>query len=186
MKQNNERGFSMPELLITLGVVAIVLSTAVPAINTTIRDNRLTTHLNNVVADIHFARSEAAKRDVRVIMCRSTNPNARVPRCDGETKVWTTGYIIFADDGNYTNNVYNEGVDTLLRRGQEAGSSVRMRTNWTWNRNLEFNPNGSINEGGVAEMSICDSRGGESGKQIVVSLSGLPKMQSGNIPTCFP
>ncbi|UCC55089.1 MAG: GspH/FimT family protein [Gammaproteobacteria bacterium] len=186
IKRHKQRGFSIPEILITLGIVSIVLSTAVPAISTTIRDSRLSTHLNNVVADIHFARSEAAKRDVRVIMCRSAYPNAKVPKCGGTEKVWTTGYIIFADDGNYTNNVYNDGVDTLLRRGQEVESGVKLRTNWTWNRNLEFNPSGSTNEGGVAEMSICDSRGDEYGKQIVVAQSGLPKMYSNNIRTCFP
>ena len=186
MKQCKDRGFTMPELIITLGIVAIVLSTAVPSISTTIRNSRLASHLNSVVADIHYARSEAAKRGVRVIMCRSANPNFNNPTCSGSEKVWTTGYIIFADDGNNANSVYNNGVDTLLRRGQEASSSVKLRTNWTWNNNLEFNPSGSTNEGGIALMSICDSRGSEYGKQIMVALNGIPKMYSNNIPSCFP
>jgi len=186
MKQHKERGFTIPELMITLGIVAIVMSTAVPAIGTTIKNSRLATHLNSVVGDIHYARSEAVKRDTRVIMCRSPNPNATVPTCGGSTKIWTDGYIIFADDGNNTNDVYNDGVDTLLRRGQKAYSGVKLRTNWTWNNNLEFNPNGSTNEGGTALMSICDSRGSEYGKQIMVALSGLPKMYSGNISNCSP
>ena len=186
MKRYKERGFTIPELIVTLGIVAIVMSTAVPAIGTTIKNSRLATHLNGVVADIHYARSEAAKRDVRVIMCRSANPNAAVPKCGGTTKVWTDGYIIFADDGNNSNNVYNNGVDTLLRRGQKAYTGVKLRTNWTWNNNLEFNPNGSTNEGGTARMSICDGRGSENGKQIMVALSGIPKMYSNNISSCFP
>jgi len=176
----------MPELMITLGIVAIVLSTAVPSISSTIKNNRLTGELNSVVADIHYARSEAAKRDVRVILCRSENPNYNNPTCSGDTKVWTSGYIVFADDGNNTNDDYDNGVDTLLRRGQAASAEVRLRTNWTWNRNLEFNPNGSTNEGGVAYMSICDDRGSDYGKQIMVARSGIPKMYSKNINTCFP
>lgn len=186
MRQRNERGITFPDLIITMGIVAIVLSTAVPSISTTIKNSRLSTHLNSVVADIHFARSEAAKRGVRVIMCRSMNPNATVPSCGGSTRVWTSGYIIFADDGNNTNNWFNSGSDTLLRRGMEASAGVKMRTNWTWNNNLEFNPNGSMNEGGTAYMSLCDGRGGEYGKQIMVALNGIPKMYSKNISSCSP
>jgi prepilin-type N-terminal cleavage/methylation domain-containing protein len=186
MRHTKERGFTIPELMITLGIVAIVLTTAVPSISTTIRNSRLSTHLNSVVMDIHFARSESAKRDVRVIMCRSMNPNATVPSCGGSTKIWTSGYIIFADDGNNTNNWYNAGTDTLLRRGQTAAASVNMRTNWTWNNTLEFNPNGSTNEGGTAYMSICDNRGSDYGKQIMVARNGIPKMYASEIPSCSP
>ena len=186
MRHTKERGFTIPELMITLGIVAIVLSAAVPSISTTIRNSRLSTHLNSVIMDIHFARSESAKRDVRVILCRSANPNANSPSCGGSTQIWTSGYIIFADDGNNTNNWYNAGTDTLLRRGQTAAEGVNMRTNDTWNNNLEFNPNGSTNEGGTAYMSICDNRGSEYGKQIMVARNGLPKMYASDIPSCSP
>ena len=189
MKQKTIRGFTIPELIITLGVAAIILSTAVPSVSTTIKNNRLATQVNAIITDIHFARSEAAKRDVRVILCRSSNPNASSPQCStdsGNDYTWTSGYLIFADSGTAANSIYNAGSDILLRRGQPAPSGVRMRTNPTWNRNLEFNPNGSIHEGSTAIMSICDNRGKEDGRQIIVSLSGIPKMYSDNISTCTP
>ena len=178
------RGFTIPEIIITLGIIAIVLSTAVPSISSMIKDNRLASQLNSVVTHIHIARAEAAKRDVRVIMCRSSTPNATNPSCGGTEQVWTDGYIVFADDGNYSNNWYNPGTDTLLIRGQPAPSGIEMRTNSTWNRNLEFNPGGSTNEGGVAMMSLCDNRKSDNGRQIQVGLNGIPKMFSGNISRC--
>ena len=181
---NNNSGFTVPEILITLGVISIMLSLAVPGLSSTIKDNRLAGTLNNIIMDIHFARSEAVKRDVRVIMCRTLYPNAKVPRCDGETKNWTTGYIIYADDGNYTNKYYDSGTDVLLRRGQAAASGVRMRTNAWWDKFLEFNPNGTTNEGGNAKMSICDDRGKDRGRQISVAPSGIPKMYANNIGSC--
>ena len=82
MRQKTIRGFTIPELIITLGVAAIILSTAVPSVSTTIKDNRLATRVNDIITDIHFARSEATKRDVRVILCRSSNPNASTPTCN--------------------------------------------------------------------------------------------------------
>ena len=188
MQQKYIRGFTIPELIITLGVAAIILSTAVPGVSTTIKDNRLATRVNDVITDIHFARSEAVKRDVRVILCRSSNPNADPPSCNEGSPgyTWTGGYLIFADDGQATNSVYNAGSDILLRRGQAATSGVKMSTNDNWNRNLEFNPNGSLHEGGIGIMSICDDRGKEEGRQIVVSLSGIPTMYRDNISTCTP
>jgi len=188
MKQyKNSRGFTLPELMITMGVIAIVLSTAVPSVNSMIKDNRLATQLNSVVTHIHIARAEAVKRDVRVILCRSASPDATTPSCGGDTSVWESGYIVFADDGNNSNNVYNASTDTLLIRGQLASSGVKMRTNSTWNNNLEFNSDGSTNEGGsTALMSLCDSRGNAQGRQIQVAANGVPRMYAENISTCSP
>jgi type IV fimbrial biogenesis protein FimT len=189
MRQKYSKGFTIPELIITLGIAAIILTTAVPGVSTTIKDNRLATRVNDIIIDIHFARSEAAKRDVRVILCRSKNPNASTPQCstDSETEyTWTWGYLIFADNGTAANSVYDAGSDILLRRRQTAPYGVKMHTNPIWNKNLEFNPNGSIHEDGVAIMSICDDRGADDGRQIVVSRSGIPKMYSDNISDCYP
>lgn len=182
---NSARGFTLPEILITLGVIAILLSVAVPGISSTIKENRLATTLNSVITDIHFARSEAVKREVRVIMCRSRDPNLPVPTCSGDERNWTSGYIIFADDGNYTNGVFDNGTDTLLRRGQPVMSGVSLHTNVFWNRNLEYNPDGSTNEDGTARMSICDNRGRDMGRHIIVAPSGIPKMYARNIPDCY-
>jgi type IV fimbrial biogenesis protein FimT len=179
-------GFTLPEMLITLGMVAIVLSLAVPSISNMIKDNQLVAHLNNVVTDIHFARSEAVKRDVRVIMCRSNSTGAPVPTCGGTSYDWSTGYIIFADNGQYANNVYNSGTDTLLRVVQPSKSTVNMRTSGNWNNNLEFNSDGSTNESGIAIMSFCDGRGTEYGKQIQVNANGIPKLVASNINDCTP
>ena len=185
MKHHSKsRGFTIPEIIITLGIIAIVLSTAVPSISSMIKDNRLASQLNSVVTHIHVARAEAVKRDVRVIMCRSSSPNATTPSCGGAENIWTSGYIVFADDGNYSNNWYDSGTDTLLLRGQPAASGVRMQTSSSWNRNLEFNPDGSINESVAALMSLCDDRGSDNGRLIQVAASGIPRMFSGNFSDC--
>jgi len=187
MHYKNCSGFTIPEIMITLGVIAIVLSMAVPSMSTMIKDNRLATQLNRVVADIHFARSEAVKRDVRVILCRSASPNAPTPVCGGTAYVWDTGYIIFADDGKYSNDVYNDGTDVLLRRGQPTLPGVKIRTNATWNKALVFNSNGTTYEfGGTAKMSLCDDRRKEQGRQIQVMPNGIPKLYADNISSCYP
>jgi type IV fimbrial biogenesis protein FimT len=184
-QRSKSGGFTLPELVITMGIIAIVLTTAVPSVSSMIKDNRLANQLNSVVIHLHMARAEAAKREVRVIMCRSADPNAVNPTCGGSTGVWTQGYLVFADDGNYSNNVYNAGSDTLLYRGQPAASGVKRRTNGTWNENLEFNPDGSTNESGtLAIMALCDDRRSDNGRQIQVGPNGMPKLFSENISDC--
>jgi type IV fimbrial biogenesis protein FimT len=188
MKQyKKSRGFTLPELMITLGVIAIVLSTAVPSITSMVKNNRLATQLNSIVTHIHVARAEAVKRDVRVILCRSASPNRSIPSCGGDTKIWESGYIVFADDGNYSNKNYDAGTDILLIRGQPSTSGVKLRTNTAWNNWLEFNPDGTTNEGGnTAMMVLCDDRGNTHGRQILVAPNGIPRMSTDNIATCYP
>lgn len=183
----NTRGFTLPEILITLGVIAIVLSTAVPGVSSMIKNNALANQLNTTVTNIHYARAEAVRRDVRVILCRSATPSAPTPSCGGDAKIWESGYIVFADDGNNSNSVYNAGTDTLLLRSQATTSGIKMRTNWTWNNNLEFNPDGSTNEGGsTAVMALCDDRGTTNGRMIQVAANGVPRMYADNIASCYP
>ena len=75
---------------------------------------------------------------------------------------------------------YEDGVDTLLAIG-EAVSSLKVITNSTSNRNLEYNPDGTTNEsGGTARFAICDSRGGAYGRQVNVSPIGRPVIAKGS------
>ena len=178
------RGFTLVELMITLGLIAIILAVAVPSVTNIIKDNRLATQLNAVISDIHFARSEAAKRDIRVIMCRSVDPTNATPACSGSDQDWSDGYLIFTgEDGN---NTYQAGTDTLLRIGLPAQQGVNIKTSLTWNNNLEINPTGTLNEGSVATMALCDDRDEANGRQITVPLTGIPRMYSNNINDCTP
>jgi type IV fimbrial biogenesis protein FimT len=185
MKAGNlSRGFTIIELMVTLGVVAILIAVAVPSFSSMVKGNRLSTQVNMVMADIHLARSESVKRGVRVIMCRSASPNITTPTCSGNTQDWSTGYLVFTgEDGN---NTYQAGTDTLIRRGQPAQDGVDLHTTATWDNNLEINPNGTLNEDGTAIMAVCDDRNEAHGKQITIPLSGVPRMKSSNISSCDP
>ncbi len=177
-------GFTLAELMISMGLIAILLSAAVPGVSNTIKDKRLEGQLNAIVADIDLARSEAAKRHVPIIMCRSDAPNSAAPACGGSAQDWSTGYLVFTgEDGN---NTYQAGSDTLLRRGQPALRGVRLRTSMTWSNNLEINPSGTLDEGCTAIMALCDDRGNAYGRQITIPLSGSPAMQANNIDSCTP
>mgnify|MGYP001821921045 CR=1 FL=1 len=186
-KNDTCKGFTLPELLVSISVLGILLTTAVPAMNSFVKNNRITARVNSVMESVHYARSEATKRGTRVIICRSADPTLATPTCSGTANTWTTGYIIFADDGNNTNNVFDTGTDTLLRAGSPGIADVALLTNGVMDNNLEFNPDGTTNEAGnTAIMAICDDRGTSHGRQITIPPSGIPRMISGSIADCSP
>jgi type IV fimbrial biogenesis protein FimT len=182
-------GFTLVELIIVVALAAIVMTLAVPSYQSLVANNRITSHTNELVMAIQMARSEAVKRNVRVILCRSANPGAATPTCGGSANTWTTGWLLFASgDGNDT---YQAAVDTLIRVGDAARTGIQIRTNGTSDNNLQINANGTTNEGGgTAAFAICDDRDSDGdfdeqwGRQIQVSPSGHVRLIRSPIPNC--
>lgn len=171
-------GITIVELIVTLAVVAILVTTGVPAFANFIKTNRLSESAFDLLGTINLARSEAVKRRTRVVLCRTANPKAATPSCGGSANTWTTGWLVFAaGDGNAT---YEAGTDTLLGVGVVNSVGLTVRTNSTSNNNLQYNPDGTTNESGTARFAVCDKRGGAHGRQVNVPRHGRPKFIKGD------
>ncbi len=68
-----QRGFTLVELMITLGVAAILFMIAVPGFRDVILSNRLTTSANSLVDAVNAARLEAIKLNASTQFCGSTS-----------------------------------------------------------------------------------------------------------------
>lgn len=66
-------GFTLLELVITMAVLAIVVTLAVPSFTSLINANRLTAQSNELVADFQLARMESIRRNRRVTVCPSVD-----------------------------------------------------------------------------------------------------------------
>ena len=172
-------GISIVELVVSLAVVAILATTGVPAFSSFVQSNRLNESSFDVLATINLARTEAVKRRTRVLLCRSADPTLPTPSCGGSANTWTTGWLVFASGDS--NSTYEAGTDTLLGIGLVDSSNVTVITNGTSNNNLEYNSDGTTNEGGgTARFALCDKRGRAQGRQINIPPHGRPKFVKGN------
>ena len=171
-------GFSVVEVMVALAIAAILLAVGASAMGSFVKNNRVQGKTSELLRSLHFARSEAAKRKVRVVLCPSADPFATTPSCGGTTSTWTTGYLVFASGDS--NNTYQQETDALLRIGRAAGRNLTVITNSTSNKNLAYNADGTINEdGNTARFAICDNRGGEVGRQINVAPVGRAALEKG-------
>ena len=62
------RGFTLIELMVTVVVLTVVLSLAVPALQETIKNNRVTAQHNELLSLINLAKSQAVRRNENVIL----------------------------------------------------------------------------------------------------------------------
>ena len=173
------QGLTVLELLVTLAVAAILMGVGAPGLGHFIKNNRLSEATFDMLGTINLARSEAVKRRGRVVLCRSANPQAAAPTCGGTENTWTSGWLIFASGDS--NNTYEAATDILLGIGLLDSKGLTVKSNGTSNNNLEYNSDGTTNEGGgTAMFAFCDNRGGAYGRLIEVPPHGRPRFVKGS------
>jgi len=102
------RGFSLVELFVTLGVLSILTAVSIPLITSTINASRITGSANEFVAALQLARMESIRRNVRVVVCESSDGLS----CTGGAQ-WR-GWVVFADRNQ--NNLVD--IDEQINSGR--------------------------------------------------------------------
>ena len=83
-------GFTLIELMVTIAVLAIVISIAIPSFSTVLLNNRVSTTAHAVQSSIQVARSEAVKRKKTVTLCRA---NSALDECEDGID-WNSGWLL--------------------------------------------------------------------------------------------
>lgn len=150
--RRKQAGVTMIELLIALTIAAILAAMAAPSFNDFITNTRLTSTMSQLTSDLNRARSEAIKRNQRVLVCIR---NGTGTDC-GTGANWQNGWLVCYDTDQ------NNACDpTSTSNPNPIVVHPAIHTNFTLTGSaafIRFNPNGTGGPGSLTLVSGTKSR----------------------------
>ena len=169
---HRNRGFTLLELLVTVAIVAILVTVGIPSFIDTIRNNRLVTQTNTFLTALNLARAEAVKRGVRVTVCKkSSSTNS----CDtADNSIWDNGWIVFVESNSSGTNGAIDTNEETLQIGTALTGGNTLRVGNSFKKYVSFLPTGQTagSGGNQDKFRLCDARGAEKGRFIAITLTG--------------
>ncbi len=148
-----QSGFTLLELMLVVTIAGLLLAVGVPAMGNFLRNARITNAANDVMAGLHFTRSEAIKRRLPVTLCTSADPLNPNPACSASA--FLTGWIAFVDTNQSGQRDAGEAV-LLQREPMPATITARASANPF---RVTYLLNGFALNAAAAQLVLCDERG---------------------------
>ena len=176
-----QAGTSLIEVVVVVAVAAVLAGVAAFALQDVGRTARLSGQTYRFLSELNLARSEAIKRNARVVLCKSA---------DGETCIrsggWEQGWIVFHDANN---NAARDAQEQLIRRSAGGLARFRIVGNETVARYVSFSPFGGarLTSGAfqAGTITLCqESAGPAEGRQLVINAVGRPRIHKVTLPGC--
>lgn len=172
---NFKAGFTLVELLVSVAVLSVLVSMAVPNFQSVVSDTRQASYYNKVASALRYARSEAIKRSAAVSICARASDNS----CGDD---WANGMLIFLDATNNGIPLVYDGTDTTLRTVRVSSAKISLRASALVLANgtpavatvVRFNSRGQPNWIN-GTMVLCDDRGAKEARALVMTGSGISR-----------
>jgi len=163
-----QSGFTLFELLATVGIGGLLLSIGVPSLTSFVRDSSIISGTNGFLADLYYARNLAVTTNRRIVTCASSNGTS----CN--SALWTDGRITFRDDDN---DLTLDVGEEVVRVGKALPSLGVVSA--AFPAVITYRPNGramgAVIATNVGAFIVCDTRGHEHGRVVMVDFNGRPR-----------
>ena len=174
-KPRNSGGFTLVEVLVAIGVLAVAVLAATPGLGEYLRDCRRSATLNLLAHAVHTTRAAAAALGVRATLCGTFDGTS----CS-QSNDWSDAVLVLPDSPRAA--AASPAPVRVLRL--DAG---RTRQTVRSNRNaIELDPLSPYAT--TATVTVCDDRGARSARALIVSRTGRPRISdrdaSGRLLAC--
>jgi type IV fimbrial biogenesis protein FimT len=171
--RSSQDGVTLVELLVTVAVVAILLTLGVGGFRTLTANAKMTNAANSLIGHLQFARSEAVKRNAGVKVC----PSADGAIClSANPALWQNGYIVAVI------NDAKEVVYPILRH-VDAEEMLGVAISSGGRTSFIYQPDGTA-KGTNGTLKICDPTDPKRIRQVVVAPTGRTFVQC-NDPSAY-
>lgn len=163
-----QKGFTLMELMVVVAITAILASMAAPSFVGYINTTRQSSAATRLLSDLNRARSEAIKRNSRVLLCVR---NTAGTDCGTGTN-WQNGWLTCYDLDR------NGACDTPPADGSNPNPimiSQALHTTLTLTASastIQFNPNATQGTTGAATFTLSGTWTGATSKMLSVSTTG--------------
>lgn len=176
-------GFTLVEMMVVITISAILVSMGVPMMRNLIERNAVAGHVNSFVGAVNLARSEAMKRGIPVVVCRSANAETDKPTCVSSGAGWESGWIVFADrDADSQMDHASTDSDVLLRVQGTITDSGGIQQNAF--RKLVFRPTGLMSSGASQLTFNSRSLTADQQRRVCITVSGRTRLINNATDTC--
>ncbi len=166
-------GITLIELLVALSILAVLLGTAVPALQGLRQQLQLYSESHRLLSALRFARSSAVNLRQPVSLCPSALAAAGTAGCSG---TYTSGWMVFTNPDRDAR--FDSGHDRLLRAGAAlpAGHRLTDRAGSVESAGLiTFVPDGRSHRS--LTLRLCAARASTASRSIILSRAGRARLQ---------
>lgn len=177
MDSLHQRGFTLVEALIILAICALLASFSLAGFSNLLKTTQLATQSAHFLSAYTLARSEAVKRNQRVIIC------PRQDKLCSNDKQWEKGWLVYTDSNR--NGVIEDGE--LIQQFDPLAKGFTLRPSSNTHA-LVFSSNGQARKlsGSLPMMTLklCASDAGKGNikllsREMVINASGRLRLQRG-------
>lgn len=164
MHRHRERGYSLYELLLSLGLLGIVFGLTLPSFSDLIADKRLRTAADALFHAAHLARQQSITARRVITLCPSVDGET----CDAAGR-WGQGFILFANTSRASEGSREPEETVIYRYLTENSVTIEANREYFAFRATERRAtNGTFR--------ICDPAGRARSRALVISYTGRPRV----------
>ena len=168
------QGWTLVESMVVVAIVAVMVAWGLPSFQAVVQQTRLSAATHDFMTSIALARSEAIKRNARIVMCVAVSDT--VCATPGH---WNQGWLLFED-------VNNDGLldpaERLIHYQAALHNQLLIKGNSQVSRYISYRGNGrSYLLSGAFQagtLNICHRASAPvEGRSVIINSVGRPRVQ---------